>query len=74
MVATRESEMGSAFPRMILLLSMVKPGLEMALMVMSQSLYFSEPNLEWVSTFVGGGQNHYVMTDLPEVIPRERAY
>lgn len=46
---SRQIEMDSAFPQMIVLLTLVKPGLELVVRVKFQSLYFLDPKLELVA-------------------------
>ena len=70
-LSTGESELGSAFPQMIPLLSLVKPGLEMVVLIKFRSLYLSDPNLQLMSTSGVRAQNHYFITDLFELISRE---
>lgn len=58
---------------MILLFNLIKPDLQMGVRVKSQSLYFSDPNLELIRLSGVEAQNHSFVTDLGEFLSREGA-
>lgn len=66
-MSSRETEMSLTFPQMVLLLNLVKPGLQMVESIKSHSLYSADPNLE-LSISKVRAQNHHFTTDLFEFI------